>query len=257
MRTVLFSIPGIAPVTAAMGNPLALGGTTIAAALLVVWAFWPRDRRRRAHDAAHSRHGRGAAAVVAVLALADPSYAAANTEVIQGKYVRLVSVVDWSQAERLQPGDAVRWDVDVSAEAPEPGTLAVGVSASGWDPARDRRRTVRGRVARRRMSERRRTPAHRLGDPSRRRTRGAERGKRGLMSRTCACTSRSHRAVPRDSDAGACPRDRRRRGDRHRAGAPARADRILDAGSPMGLPRGIRAAPGHRRGAARARPPRR
>ncbi len=76
----------------------------------------------------------GAAAVVAVLALADPSYAAANTEVIQGKYVRLVSVVDWSQAERLQPGDAVRWDVDVSAEAPEPGTLAVGVSASGGTP---------------------------------------------------------------------------------------------------------------------------
>lgn len=46
VRTVLFSAPGIAPVTAAMGNPLVLGGTTIAAALLVVWAFWPRDRQQ-------------------------------------------------------------------------------------------------------------------------------------------------------------------------------------------------------------------
>jgi len=76
----------------------------------------------------------GAAVVVGVLALADPSHAATSTEVVQGQYVRLVSVVDWSQAEQLQPGEAVQWDVDVSAEAPEPGTLAVGLSASGETP---------------------------------------------------------------------------------------------------------------------------
>ncbi|MGO1410072.1 MAG: signal peptidase I [Microbacterium sp.] len=46
VRIVLFAVPGIAPVIAAMGNPLVLGGITVAATLLVVWAFWPRDRGR-------------------------------------------------------------------------------------------------------------------------------------------------------------------------------------------------------------------
>lgn len=45
VRTVLFSIPGMAPVIVAMSNPFVLGGITIAAALLVVWAFWPRDKK--------------------------------------------------------------------------------------------------------------------------------------------------------------------------------------------------------------------
>lgn len=45
VRTVLFSIPALAPVIVAMGNPFVLGGITIAAALLVVWAFWPRERK--------------------------------------------------------------------------------------------------------------------------------------------------------------------------------------------------------------------
>ncbi|WP_036321063.1 signal peptidase I [Microbacterium indicum] len=44
VRTVLFSVPGIAPILAALGSPLAAGGITIAAALLVGWAFWPRER---------------------------------------------------------------------------------------------------------------------------------------------------------------------------------------------------------------------
>lgn len=41
-RIVLFSVPGIATVIVGMGNPFVLGGITIAAAVLVVWAFWPR-----------------------------------------------------------------------------------------------------------------------------------------------------------------------------------------------------------------------
>lgn len=44
VRIVLFSVPGIAPVVAGMGNPVVLGGITVAAALLVGWAFWPRER---------------------------------------------------------------------------------------------------------------------------------------------------------------------------------------------------------------------
>lgn len=44
VRTVLFSVPGIAPLIASLGNPIVLGTITIAAALLVGWAFWPRER---------------------------------------------------------------------------------------------------------------------------------------------------------------------------------------------------------------------
>lgn len=43
-RIVLFSVPGIATVIVGMGNPFVLGGITIAAAVLVVWAFWPREK---------------------------------------------------------------------------------------------------------------------------------------------------------------------------------------------------------------------
>lgn len=45
VRIVLFSIPGIATVIVAMGDPYVLGGLTIGATVLVVWAFWPRSRK--------------------------------------------------------------------------------------------------------------------------------------------------------------------------------------------------------------------
>ncbi|WP_407360084.1 signal peptidase I [Microbacterium sp. LBN7] len=52
VRIVLFSVPGIALLVAGMGSPIVLGGLTLAATALVVWAFWPRSgggsRRRRA-----------------------------------------------------------------------------------------------------------------------------------------------------------------------------------------------------------------
>lgn len=47
VRRVLFSVPGIALLIVGMGNPLVLGGLTIAATTLVVWAFWPRRARGR------------------------------------------------------------------------------------------------------------------------------------------------------------------------------------------------------------------
>lgn len=42
-RLVLFAFPGLATVIVAMGNPIMLAGITVAAAILVVWAFWPRE----------------------------------------------------------------------------------------------------------------------------------------------------------------------------------------------------------------------
>jgi signal peptidase len=45
VRVVLFSVPGVATVIAGLGEPLVLGGLTIGATVLVVWAFWPRASR--------------------------------------------------------------------------------------------------------------------------------------------------------------------------------------------------------------------
>lgn len=43
VRTVLFSIPGIASVIVGMGDPWVLGTLTAGATVLVIWAFWPRS----------------------------------------------------------------------------------------------------------------------------------------------------------------------------------------------------------------------
>ncbi|WP_349828824.1 signal peptidase I [Brevibacterium litoralis] len=50
---VLFSVPWVARLVAAFGNPWVLGGITLAMAALVTWAFWPKDPdhpERRAED---------------------------------------------------------------------------------------------------------------------------------------------------------------------------------------------------------------
>lgn len=53
------------------------------------------------------------------------------TQVVEGSVLRLVSEADWEAASRLRPGDPVRWDVTVSAEAPDPGVVHIGISATG------------------------------------------------------------------------------------------------------------------------------
>lgn len=44
-RRVLVSVPGLARVVVWFSNPIVLGGITIAASVLVTWAFWPREDR--------------------------------------------------------------------------------------------------------------------------------------------------------------------------------------------------------------------
>lgn len=46
VRRVIFAVPGAAVVIVAFANPYVLGGITLAAALLVGWAFWPREGRK-------------------------------------------------------------------------------------------------------------------------------------------------------------------------------------------------------------------
>lgn len=72
--------------------------------------------------------------VVAALLTAPPAWAAPTTEVIQGSVLRIVSVADWTAASSLMPGESVRWDVAVSADAPDPGRVTLSVSASGDAP---------------------------------------------------------------------------------------------------------------------------
>ncbi|WP_156888240.1 hypothetical protein [Microbacterium indicum] len=69
-------------------------------------------------------------AMGALVAL-SPASAAPASEVVEGRYVRLVSVADWDLAAAMSPGEPLRWDVEVSADAPDPGTLTIGVSARG------------------------------------------------------------------------------------------------------------------------------
>lgn len=73
-----------------------------------------------------------AAGLVALALLpAQPAWAAPTTQVVQGRVLRLVSVADWDAAGSLLPGEPVQWDVAVSADAPDPGVVTIGVSATG------------------------------------------------------------------------------------------------------------------------------
>jgi len=71
--------------------------------------------------------------LLAVLTAA-PAQAAVVTDTVQGRYVRIVSSADWSAAAAMTVGTAVRWDLTVSAHAPDPGSVRVSVSASGAAP---------------------------------------------------------------------------------------------------------------------------
>lgn len=68
------------------------------------------------------------------LCMPTAAWAAPSTQVIQGEVLRLVSVADWDAASRLLPGEPVQWDVAVSADAPDPGTVRIAVSAHGDAP---------------------------------------------------------------------------------------------------------------------------
>lgn len=72
----------------------------------------------------------------AVLTLvgASPAWAAPATEVVQGQYIRIVSTADWEAAGDLRPGIAIPWDLEISADAPEPGSMTLSLSATGGLP---------------------------------------------------------------------------------------------------------------------------
>ncbi|WP_235934139.1 signal peptidase I [Agromyces humi] len=143
-RIVLASVPGVAPVIAAMGHPAVIGGLTVGATALVVWAFWPRRRREAPPPTPGdppepaSATATTASLVLALVAVAacvsqapTPASAAVEESVVQGQVLRLTAIGDPELMQRMTPGDTVAWEVGISADAPEPGTIDVGMIGGG------------------------------------------------------------------------------------------------------------------------------
>ncbi|OJX73312.1 hypothetical protein [Leifsonia sp. 71-9] len=148
VRLVIASVPGGAQVIAFFSNPLFLGGATLAATVLVAWAFWPRDgdregrsrrdrRRERDRVGAAGRAGGGALVLLlaaggaSALVLASPAPARADETVSAGRYLTLTSIADPAAFAELRPGVPVHWEVGVAASTPRPVTVGLGLSATG------------------------------------------------------------------------------------------------------------------------------
>lgn len=151
VRTVMFSVPGVAPVLQQWRNPFLLGGITIAASLLVVWAFWPRrdEDDDTLAEAAHprTRSPRHAIALPVVVAVAVggqvlpgkpfaeetvASVAGSAVSASSGTAHDILRMRDFGDAEKmrhLSPGTKATWAVDVWADASEPGDITVSIGS--------------------------------------------------------------------------------------------------------------------------------
>lgn len=158
VREVLWSVPGLAQPIHRMGDPWLMGTITMAAALLVGWAFWPRDdgstpsrRHRPRHASAPSARALavmvgGCAALTAgglLMADAPAAHAVAlddepQVEVIAGQHLQLTSSYLPQASRTLAPGEVVPWEVAVETDAPGPGELRLGLSSTGDVPLRVR-----------------------------------------------------------------------------------------------------------------------
>lgn len=138
VQRTMFAIPGVAPVIQSLQNPLVLGGLTLGATGLVIWAFWPRNETpvQRPHGA-HASHSLVLPMFLVLMSPVllqqhlVPDEANVTREKITGEYIRLESTGDRKAMANMVPGQPVTWAVDVWVDAPEPGLVDLELSAVG------------------------------------------------------------------------------------------------------------------------------
>lgn len=137
VRIVRGSVPHLANVIIWFGNPLVLGGITIGAAVLVTWAFWPRQPRSvpaAPADEPRTRRERRAAGLVLVGVLlgvgattSAPQPAEASTDILT-----IRSDLEPDAEYTLDAAEPLFWHVDIDASAaPADGSLRVEISGAG------------------------------------------------------------------------------------------------------------------------------
>lgn len=157
VRLVIASVPGLAPVIAAAGEPVVLGTVTVLIAGVVTWAFWPRSARKGGEprpdridepcpDAGPrrswiARHGSGTAvlalavASLSITGVAPPAQAAGVEEqVVHGKILRLTSILDAERAADLRADESVTWQVGVQSSAVDPGVVTIDLEFGAAGP---------------------------------------------------------------------------------------------------------------------------
>lgn len=153
-RVLLGSVPGLANPINQLNNPYVLGVVTLAAALLVGWAFWPRDTSPSEASASVEsssttstgpRHARSVVGVLTVaLLLPGTDNAFANSsashtvnvveENIRSEFITLTSIYAPSSRLDLSAGTASVWDIGVDIDAPSVGAARTGLRATGEFP---------------------------------------------------------------------------------------------------------------------------
>ncbi len=132
VKRVFFSVPGIAPTIQWFSSPYVLGGLTLGAAALVVWAFWPRDEEDSGLTVDLNTEGSRHSLVIPAIFLAATNIYVpvtiqeTETQIIESQYLRLASKPS-SAMTNLSPGESAVWTVNIWADAPSSGTIDVGL----------------------------------------------------------------------------------------------------------------------------------
>ncbi|WP_344005243.1 hypothetical protein [Microbacterium paludicola] len=72
--------------------------------------------------------------LLGVLWAGAPAAASPSSEVVEGRFLRIVSTADPDAMRGMLPGDVAVWDVTISAQAPEPGQIDIALSGDGHLP---------------------------------------------------------------------------------------------------------------------------
>lgn len=134
VKRVFISIPGIAPVIQWFTSPYLLGGLTLGAAGLVVWAFWPRDEGAEDAETRVLKPQQGGVQSLAVplLLFASvtafmPSEVSGEQSVrIEGQHLQMESLPS-AEMKKMSPGSSASWVVDTWSVAPDDGTIELSI----------------------------------------------------------------------------------------------------------------------------------